>query len=496
MKNFCFVALSGAALLQVTAAACLLCRNDACLKAVALPINNGVNDCSANLFVTVTASARTVTATTTLVESAVATALFTETGVETVSTELLLYTESTTVTASTEIDVLTETTTFTASTETDVLTESTTITASTETDVLTETTSATASTETDVVTELTTVPVTATAVQTAPAVTSTSTVYQFVAKARRSVASDVPAYASTVCPSWDMYISACKCAGAVATTITVPAPAVTVTVPAGSAVTSVVSTLSSTETDILLATATASSTETDIASVTATSSSTEIDVISVTATSSSTEIDVISVTASTSSTETDIIQLTATVSTTQIDIVSSTSTASATSTPTTVVMLTCKQPGSFFRVSSSYTDGTTRYMNVVSSANMVAWQTVSAPSATGSTYTWTLDSNGYLQLAYPIGTATQVAVPYIDLSVKTSSVQIKTQSKSVVDAAVAAGTYARLKGCVNAATNEVTITGSGRSNILTCGNAFYLSTGTGSDIRSDCVQFFPTGTQV
>ncbi|KAH8904627.1 hypothetical protein BR93DRAFT_930086 [Coniochaeta sp. PMI_546] len=382
-----------------------------------------------------------VTETATAIKNGVATALFTETDTETVSTEVLLYTESTTVTASTETDILTESTTVTASTKTDILTQTA------------------------------TVPVTTTAVQTAAAVTSTSTVYQVAAKARRSASANLPVYASTVCPSWDKYVSACKCAGAVATTITVPAPAVTVTVPAGSTVTSVVSTLSSTETDIVSAVATVSSTESDISSVTAT----------------------------TLSTETDSILLTATVSTTQIDIVSSTSIASQTSTPTTVVTLTCKPPGTAFQVTSPYTDGTTRFMNVISSGP-VAWQTTSIPVGTGGastySYTWTLDSNGYLELAHLVGTGTTISVPYIDLSVTTSSVSITTKPKAVVEAAVAAGTYARLKGCVNAATNEVTISGAGRSNILLCGNLFYLSSGTGSDVSFPCTRLFPTGTQV
>lgn len=382
----------------------------------------------------------TVTQTTTAVASIVATALFTETKVETVSTQLLLYTESTTITASTETDILTQTTSLTASTETDILAETV------------------------------TVPVTATAIQTAPAVTSTFTMYQIAFKARRSASSNLPEYASTVCPSWNKYVSACKCAGAVATTITVPAPAVTVTVPAGSAATSVVSTISITETDVASATATVSSTEVDVSSVTLTASSTVIATIA----------------------------LTATVSTTQTNTVSTTSTASQTSTPTTVVTLACKQPGSSFRVSSPYKDGTTRFMNVVSSNGMVAWQTVSGTTGpTTYSYTWTLDSSGYLELANPVGTATTIAVPYIDLSAaKGSSVAIVTKPKAVVEAAVAAGTYVRLKGCVNVATGEVTITGAGRANILTCGNGFYLSNGNGSDIRSDCTQFFPTATQV
>lgn len=55
MKNFTSVALAGIALLQVTAAACIQCPNNDCLKAV---VSLGVADCSSNLLVTVTASAR------------------------------------------------------------------------------------------------------------------------------------------------------------------------------------------------------------------------------------------------------------------------------------------------------------------------------------------------------------------------------------------------------------------------------------------------------
>lgn len=353
----------------------------------------------------------TVTETSTAVESAVATALFTETTTETASTEVLLYTESTTITASAETDVLTESTTLA---------------------------------------------VTVTAVSTAPGITSTSTVYQYVAKARRSVSSSLPAYASTVCPSWDKYVSACKCAGAAPTTITVPALPVTVTVPASSTATSVVSTLSSTQTDV------------------------------------------ISVTATTSSTQTDTISLTTTLSTSTTAIISSTSTTSSTATPTTIIPLYCRSTGTSFRVTAVLA-GSTRYMNVVST--VIAWQTT--PVATGPqtySYTWTLDANGFFQTANPIGTAVQVTVPYIDLSAagaSASTVPVASKLLADVQAGVATGKYSRLKGCVNAATGEVTISGAGsRYNILDCGNQLFMSNGTGVDWKPNCATFFPTGTQV
>jgi hypothetical protein len=138
-------------------------------------------------------------------------------------------------------------------------------------------------------------------------------------------------------------------------------------------------------------------------------------------------------------------------------------------------------------------------MNVVNMMN-VAWQTGVQPGTTGPStysYTWTLDSNGYLELANKIGAATSVLAPYVDLTAaQAPSMQIRTQPRTVVEAAVAAGTYARLSGCVNAATNEVYLSGAGRSNILLCGNTFFLSNGTGSDQRVPCTRLFPTATLV
>jgi hypothetical protein len=68
---------------------------------------------------------------------------------------------------------------------------------------------------------------------------------------------------------------------------------------------------------------------------------------------------------------------------------------------------------------------------------------------------------------------------------------------STVEASAAAGTVARIQGCVNPLTNEVTISGpGGRANILSCGNAFYLSTGLGTDVGFSCVHLFPTASAV
>jgi hypothetical protein len=107
-----------------------------------------------------------------------------------------------------------------------------------------------------------------------------------------------------------------------------------------------------------------------------------------------------------------------------------------------------------------------------------------------------LDSNGYLELTSVIGTATSVLAAYVDLSKTGASVAVLMKAKTDVEAGVAAGTWARVKGCVSPATNEVTLSANGRSNILSCGNSLYLSTGDGSDYRSDCARLFPTGNQV
>ncbi|KAK3486047.1 uncharacterized protein B0T23DRAFT_244464 [Neurospora hispaniola] len=229
MKNFGIVALSGAALLQVASAAC--CRNNNCLKAVALADFEGVMDCKSNLFVTVTPSASTYTETVTLVQSAVDTVLFTET--------------------TTEI----------ASTETRILTEVITVTLATETDFLTETV---------------TVPYTTTLISLLPEVTSTSTAYQnpidietFKLKARDTLtqieeANPLPSYATADCADWSQYSKACKCVGVTASTITASVAAVeTVTVTASDALTTVVATLSTTSTDIISVTETLSDTETE-----------------------------------------------------------------------------------------------------------------------------------------------------------------------------------------------------------------------------------------
>ena len=332
--------------------------------------------------------------------------------------------------------------------ETTWFTEGLTETAATETLLFTKTTTITAS-QTDIVSETVTVVVTVTDVQdAATTVTSTSTNYQAAAtlKARETASAlPLPVYASAVCADWDQYVNACKCASFEATTVTVPAAVETVTVTADNAVTTTVATLSATETDTIW--------------VTVTASVTEIDTISVTEIATGTTV----------------------------ITVSTTTTISTTSTPTSVIPLTCRPTGVSFRASDPFPDGTTRWMNVVNSA-IIAWQTFSTnPTAASlATSTWVLDSNGYLELA------SSALAAYVNLGTTGASVSVQAKAKADVEAAVAAGTAVRVKGCVNAATGVFTLTGTGRNNMLSCGNGLYLSTGDGTDVRSDCVKLVPT----
>jgi hypothetical protein len=223
LKNLGVVALSGAALLQVATAAC--CLSNACLKAVALQEQDGIADCSSNLLVTVTPAAVTVTETATVIESAIETALLTETTTQIASTETLLFTEITTVTASTK---------------------------------------------TNTVGETITVPYTATVFATAPPVTTTSYVYETFAKARQVGETPLPEYATAFCADWNTYVKACKCAGVERSTVTADPTTSTVTVPADYAFTTTVGTMSRTQTNTVYVTETTSITATSATMVTET----------------------------------------------------------------------------------------------------------------------------------------------------------------------------------------------------------------------------------
>lgn len=366
-----------------------------------------------------------------------------------------------TVTGTTN-DVQTTVTVVNSGVATSINTVTTTTTASTQTLLFTESTTTTASTQTDVATTTTTVIVPSTDVSFAPGVTSTKTIYMMEPITPRSLQTDVPEvpkYASAAChANFAKYAKACACAGAKVVTVTAAPPVKTVTVEAGT-VTSVYSTFSSTETSTDLATATTSTTLTTVVSVTDTITST------VTETASSTTV------------------------------------ISETSTPTSIVTVTCKAPGFVFHANVVQSnDGSIRYLNSANN-NLPAWQIGLRPTSPLESlvmlnaHSWVFDAQGYLETAFtPLG-STEIAVPYVDISSTTpTSVRVTTRPKSDIEAGVRAGTYARIRGCIDALTNEITLSVAGKQNILNCGNNLYMSTGVGSELPAiyNCVRLFPT----
>ncbi|KAK4445149.1 hypothetical protein QBC34DRAFT_307358 [Podospora aff. communis PSN243] len=312
-------------------------------------------------------------------------------------------------------------------------------TASTETLTFTDFTSIVGYTQTDISIVTSTVASTETDIQSAPVtITSTQFNYQELLKARQTAAPELPDYASVVCPEWSLYTKACKCAGVEPTTITISAAVSTITIAASDVLTSVIST------------------------------------------ASSTEVEVSSVTVTTSSTQTDTITLTETVTSTQTDIATSVSTTVSIATPTTTATLTCKPRNRAMRILTPFFDSTTRYMNTVGSS--VAWQTFPNTNPTPGS-TWKLDADGFVEHAAPVQSGGEVQGLFVLASGAGESLQVRLMAKSQLDAAVAAGTHVRVRGCVNPVDNRVVMTARGKSNIISCGNSLYLSTGTGTDVR-------------
>ena len=341
---------------------------------------------------------------------------------------------------------------------TSLYTVTATTTASTETLLFTESATTTASTLTDVATTTTTITVPSTEVSFAPEVTSTKTVYQqeVTARSLQTDVPEVPRYASGACDAdFFKYAKACACAGVKVITVTAESSVKTVTIEAGT-VTSIYSTYFSTETSANLATVT------------------------------------------TSTTLTTVISVTDTVTSTTTETASSTIVVSETVTPpTSVVTLTCKPPGSQFhaRVIQS-DDGSTRHLNDV--YGYPAWQIGflpgSSPNSMTDSNSWVISSSGYLEGALPITNGGEVDVPYVDVSVAVpTTVQMRSKPKGEVEAAVLAGTYVRVKACINAETNELTLSVEGRHNIFNCLNILYMSMGDASELPGGykCVRLFP-----
>ncbi|KAK8135485.1 hypothetical protein PG984_003425 [Apiospora sp. TS-2023a] len=388
MRGSAVVTVASACLLQIASATAPkgCCRSNQCLKVIGSPLNNGVDDCSENLLVTVTAlRSNAVTTTTTVTQTGVETDLFTETVTQTAATETLF--------SSTDMTV-------------------------------------TAATQTNTVTETVTVPATSTDVQTATAVTTTAFNYNFGAVKARVAAITIPldpvlalpTYAASACGSWKAYTGA--------------APTVTVTDSA-----SVVgSTLSQGETQTAFVTATTETT------------------LTVTVTETPTPA-----------------------TATATDTATSTTTVTVeTAAPTVVVTQQCQALGRVFRPLTPYSDGRVRMLNTVTfffrPGTEVAFQFNDPQFA--PTSSWLFDSEGLFRRAGGD------LVAYVDATLKASAtVHVMVAAAAQVDSLVAAGTAARIQGCVDSTTGVISLRDVlySRSNILACGDSLYLSSGDGSD---------------
>ncbi|KAK3496258.1 hypothetical protein B0T13DRAFT_471121 [Neurospora crassa] len=363
-----------------------------------------------------------------------------------------------TETVTTTVDQVTE---FTSTTF-DLFTETTTETGLTETLFHTETVTSTGPVQTDTVTRTLTQTLTTTSTELAPGVTSTATYYLAEPTVfRRTVVtapSTLPEYASADCADWTKYVKACKCVGVELATMTVTVSAaveteiVTVTVPGEEVTVTVPMTVSSTQTAIVSATATDARTVTE----------TVTDVP-------------------------DSVTITETVSAT------STVTVTTTSTPSTVVPLTCQPTGYNFLVSTPYTSATSgvKSLWLWGLQNQVLWVGYGGTGApTQLAASWTLDSNSSVQWR---GTN---SILYVSTGSSAASLQVKMGDRNSVDAGAAAGSMARIKGCVDASTGRFTVSADGRHNLVQCGSQIFISSGNGSDAGSNCIQATPTVTPV
>lgn len=331
--------------------------------------------------------------------------------------------------------------------ENTVVSESTTTTAFTETSLFTTTTTATA-TETTVITAITTDLTTTTALSPGP---STVTVTSFdyggafskrgIAARATSTGHALPDYAATACDSRDAYTSACAQIGVLPSTTTV--------------------------TETVTETATVSESTTTTFS-----------------TSISTQTDIVSATTSISSTVTNIETITTTASTTTTGTASETITTTQITTPTSTVSITCEARGRNFRVRSAFFDGTTRFMNAINE-RIVAWQTFSPGTTNLGSSTWAVSDDGFLRR--PAYGAAAELLAYVSETATGATRQVSVASRATVDTLAAAGVYRRVPACVESGTGQlVLLGGGGRNKLLECGNALYLSSGDGKDIRPDC----------
>lgn len=201
----------------------------------------------------------------------------------------------------------------------------------------------------------------------------------------------------------------------------------------------------------------------------------------------STETDVISATASTSTTETQVISVTDT----------TLATVTQTATPSVAPAPVCSAVSGPFRAhATQYQDQDEDiFANANGATGSLNWNLLSDvgtnPILTNR-YIWTIN-NGHLALAY-------TAAPYdyavfVATSASSGSLVPRLGISSSVESQMAAGLpLAFVNACVDTATGELQLDAVGRTQILWCGGQVWLSNTLGSDIvgRGTCVQMFPT----
>jgi hypothetical protein len=133
-------------------------------------------------------------------------------------------------------------------------------------------------------------------------------------------------------------------------------------------------------------------------------------------------------------------------------------------------------------------------MDVTTAGAAVGWHTypdIVSPAAIAAS-TWVLDSEGYLEVAAPLDGASSVLAAYIDAASTRASIQVSLAPKANVEAAVAAGTIIRVKGCVDPQTSALSLSvGGGRNGLYQCGFRMWFSTGD-DPFLSNCSLLTPT----
>ncbi|KXJ86385.1 hypothetical protein Micbo1qcDRAFT_209080 [Microdochium bolleyi] len=386
---------------------------DACLQALVQQGQVATADCSARLIVTETPAASTMTQTVTAtnVGSTVDSTFFTETTSTTAATETLFFTVTTTATAS----------------------------------------------QTDVITEPAVVSTTTTSTVTAPA-TFTTTSYSYLAlilsrglDARSTRVVALPPYATEACGSWNEYVSACGQLGVSTSTVTLAPATETATATVTASSTTTLSTVSSTQTDVVSLTATESTTQTDLATV--------IVVTTTTTTSVSTL----------------------------------TQTATTTATPTSVVTKLCRAKGVPFRVFNPPPafGASIYYLGVQSAGARATWE-YSNVALDKSTFV--VNPDGFFEMAVTLSGATEILVAMRLTSENSlASTAVLFERRSIVEDRVAAGLAVKLGACVDQSTGNLLLdAGMGRTNFLACFdqvsiNPFlYLTRSNGADTGLNC----------